>query len=163
MVDNKYWNQRIRDTIERCAYEFYIIHPISQVKCTCLNHSTNQADPKCKMCLGMGTKIKIRKIRGAANDVEASVAGKGVRGSSSVAVGKTYFIDSKYPIGDTDVIIDDDEVLYVFRVYTMKGLEGTITHNQVSALPMRNDHKVVLKNFRELLKLYGGNKHVRNK
>lgn len=155
-MDNKYWNQRIRDTIEECAYDFYVVHPIAEVQCTCVNHSTKQADPKCKMCLGTGCKIRIKKIRGAANDIESNAAGKGVKGSAAVVVAKTYFIDSKYPIGDTDMIIDDDEVLYVFRVYTMKGKEGVVTHNQVTAFPMRNDHRVILRNFRELMKRYGG-------
>lgn len=155
-MENNYWNQRIRDTIEKCSYPIYIVHPIEDIKCTCVNHSTKQADPLCKMCLGTGSKIKIRKIKAAANDIESNTAGKGIRGSSAIAVGKTYFIDSKYPIGDSDMIIDNDEVLYVFRVYTMKGLEGVVTHNEVNALPMRNDHKVTLKNFRDLMKRYGG-------
>lgn len=155
-MDNKYWNQRIRDTIEKCAYEFYVVHPLKEIKCPCVDLSTKQADPGCKMCLGMGCKIKIRKIKGAANDIESNAAGKGVRGSAALTVAKTYFIDSKYPIGDTDMIIDDDEVLYVFRVYTMKGMEGIVTHNQVTAFPMRNDHKVTLDNFREIMKRYGG-------
>lgn len=157
-MESKYWNQRIRDTIEKCSYPIYIVHPIEEVQCTCVKHSTKQADPYCNMCLGTGYKIKIRKIKAAANDIESNTAGKGIRGSSAIAVGKTYFIDSKYPIGDSDMIIDYDEVLYVFRVYTMKGLEGVVTHNEVHALPMRNDHKVTLKNFRELMKRYGGNK-----
>jgi len=157
-MDNKYWNQRIREIIEKCAYEFYIVHPIAEVKCICVTHSTKQPDPKCKMCLGTGNKIRIRKIRGAANDVEVNTAGKGVKGSAAIAVGKTYFIDSKYPIYDNDIIIDENEVLYVFRVYTMKGMEGVVTHNQVTAYPVRNDFKVTLRNFRELMKKYGGKK-----
>lgn len=40
----------------------------------------------------------------------------------------------------------------------MKGMEGVVTHNQVTAFPMRNDHKVTLKNFREIMKRYGGKK-----
>lgn len=157
-MDNNYFNQRIRDTIEKCAYEIYVVHPIAEVTCTCINHSTKQADPKCKMCLGMGNKIKIRKIKAAANDIEANAAGKGTRGSAAIAVAKTYFMDAKYPITDNDMIIDENEVLYVFRVYTMKGMEGVVTHNQVTAFPVKNDRRVTLKNFKELMQRYGGKK-----
>ena len=157
-MDNKYWNQRIRDTIETCAYEFYVIHPIKEVQCTCVNHSTKQADPKCKMCLGTGHKIRIRKIKGAANDIEANSSSKNSKGSTALTVAKTYFIDSKYPIDDEDLIVYDDEVMYVFRIYTMKGLNGEVTHNQVTAYPLRADHKITLQNFRELMKIYGGKK-----
>lgn len=152
------WNQKIRDTIERCAYDFYVIHPITKIRCRCVEHSTKQADPTCKLCLGTGYKIKIKKIRGAANDIEANAAGRGVRGSEAITVAKTYFIDSKYPIEDYDVIIDEDEVLYVFRIHTMKGLQGEVTHNQVTAYPLKNDQKVTLKNFKEIMKKYGGEK-----
>ena len=157
-MDNKHWNQKIRDTIEKCSYEFYVIHPIKQIACTCVNHSTKQADPGCKMCLGLGYKIRIRKIKGAANDIEATSSGKNARGSSALTVAKTYFIDCKYPIEDYDMIIDDDEVMYVFRIYTMKGLNGEVTHNEVSAYPQRTDHNITLKNFREIMKKYGGSK-----
>lgn len=157
-MDYRYWNERIRETIETCSYEFYVVHPIKKVVCTCVDHSTKQADPKCKMCLGMGYKIKIRKIKGAANDIEATASGKNSRGSSALTVAKTYFIDSKYPIEDNDMIIDDDEVSYVFRIYTMKGLNGEVTHNEVTAYPLRADHKITLQNFRELLRIYGGKK-----
>lgn len=154
-MDNNYWHSRIEGTIDKCSYEFYVVHPIESIKCTCVNQATKQADPTCINCLGTGNKIKIRKIKGASNDLEVMVAGKGVRGSAAQTVGRTYFIKNKYPIGDTDMIIDKDEIFNVYRVFKKRGMEGYMTHNQVTAVPKRNDHAIVLQNFRKIMKKFG--------
>ena len=153
-MNNNIWHQKIKDTIEKCEYEFYTINPINSITCTCVNHATKQADPRCMYCLGTGYKIKIRKIKGASNEIESNIAGKGVKGSAAESVGRTYFIDSKYPIGEHDLIVDNDEILYVYRIYKMKGLKGEHTHNEIKVIPKRNDSSAILANFKRIMKMY---------
>lgn len=154
-MDVNYWHSKIKETIEKMSYEVFVIHRINDVICPCVNSATKQAEPGCKMCLGTGNKVKIRKIKVAANDIEGNASGsRSVRGSAATTVTKKYFVDVKYPVGDYDIIVDDDELMYVFRVYTMKGFNGEVTHNQIEAFPKRNDHDIILKNFNEIMKKY---------
>lgn len=151
---NNHFHKSIKDMIERMSYEFYLIKPIEDIICPCVKAASEQADPNCHMCLGTGHKIAIKKIRGASNEVEMNVSGKGVKGGAAEAVGRNYFINKKYPVGHNDVIIDDTEILYVYRVAKMKAFNGEHTHNEIKAIPRRNDHKKILNNFNKIISKY---------
>lgn len=150
-MDYKYFHDSIKNMIEKMAYDFYVIKPFMNITCPCVNAASEQANPDCHMCLGTGHKIAIKKIRGASNDVESNVSGKSVKGSSAVTVGRTYFVDKKYSLGNNDIIIDGDEILYVYRTYRMKAFNGEHTHDEVQAIPKRNDHEKILKNFKKII------------
>ena len=74
-----------------------------------------------------------------------------MKGSSAVTVGRTYFVDKKYSLGNNDIIIDGDEILYVYRTYRMKAFNGEHTHDEGQAIPKRNDHEKILKNFKKII------------
>lgn len=150
-MDNKYFHNSIKNMIERMAYDFYVIKPFMDITCPCVLDASEQANPNCHMCLGTGHKIIIKKIRGASNEIESNVSGKSVKGSAAVTVGRTYFIDKKYSLNNNDIIIDNDEILYVYRPYKMKAFNGEHTHDEVHAIPKRNDHEKILNNFKKIL------------
>ena len=153
-MNNKYFHDSIKNMIERMAYDFYVIKPFMDITCPCMLDASEQGDPNCHMCLGTGHKIAIKKIRGASNDFESNVSGKGVKGSSAVTVGRTYFIDKKYTLGNNDIIIDGDDILYVYRAHRLRGFKGEHTHDEVHAIPKRNDNYRILKNFKKILEKY---------
>lgn len=155
-MNNVAFHNKIRETIEKCSYEFYIVSPIISVMCTCVNHATKQPSPDCINCLGTGYKIRIKKIKGASNEIEASVTGKGVRGSAAKGIARTYFVDAKYDMKDNDLIIDNDMIFYAYRIIKMKALEGVHTHNQIKAIQKKNDHNITLKNFKKIMSRYKG-------
>lgn len=151
-MNNDYFHQRIKETIEQCAYEFYVIHPIEEVSCPCTNHTTKQPDPKCSKCLGTGYKIKIRKIKGASNEIPTNIgASRNMRGAAVEAEGRTYFVDEKYTIDRSDLIIDGEDILHVYRKFRMKAFKGTSTHFQIETLPKRNETSAMLKNFKAIM------------
>lgn len=150
-----YFDRKIKEQIEACSYDFYIVNPIKDVKCTCVDIKTNQAEPKCINCLGTGYKISIKKIRGASNEVLKNISGKGgVRGSLAEAIVRNYFIDKKYPVSEDALIIDNNLVFYVYRIADMKGLEGVETHYEIQANLKKNDHNVILNNFKKIMEKY---------
>lgn len=68
MMDNQYFHDKIRKTIEECSYKFFIVIPDLERACTCTCHSTKTANPKCKKCLGTGYRITIKTIEGASDE-----------------------------------------------------------------------------------------------
>ena len=154
MVNRDYFHNSIKNTIEKMAYDFYVIKPFMDITCPCMLDASEQGDPDCHMCLGTGHKITIKKIKGASNDVEANVSGKSVKGSAAVTVGRIYYVDAKYPISNTDIIIDGEDIFYVYRPYKMRGFKGELTHTEVHAIPKRNDHSRIMKNFKKILEKY---------
>lgn len=158
-MNKDYFHQRIKETIEECAYEFFLVHPIEEVSCTCINHTTKQPDPKCGKCLGTGFKIRIKKIKGASNEVPANVgASRNIKGSAVDAEGRTYFIDEKYHICRNDIFVDGQEVFYAYRKYRMKAFGGTSTHFEVEAIPKRNDTAVFVENFNKIMERHNRGK-----
>ena len=153
-MNNKYFHDSIKNMIEKMAYDFYVIKPFMDITCPCVHDASEQGDPDCHMCLGTGHKIAIKKIRGASNEVESNVSGKNVKGSSAVTVGRTYFVDKKYSLNNNDIIVDDEDILYVYRKYKMKAFNGEHTHDEVHAIPKRNDHERILKNFNKIIEKY---------
>lgn len=158
-MNPEYFHKRIKETLDLCAYEFYTVHPIRDIKCTCVTHATQEGDPSCVMCLGTGHKIKIRKIKGASNDSIENIAGKGIKGSMSESTIRTYFVDDKFPIAEDDLIIDDNKVFYIFRINHMRAFGGIKTHKEANVLPKKNDEKIILKNFNKIMDRYRKEKH----
>lgn len=150
-INTTYFHNSIKRMIERMAYDFYVIKPFMDITCPCMLDASEQANPDCHMCLGTGHKIAIKKIRGASNEVESNVAGKSVKGSAAITVGRTYFIDKKYTLSNNDLIVDGDEIFYVYRPYKMKAFNGEHTHDEIQAIPKRNDHEKILNNFKKIL------------
>lgn len=153
-MNKAHFQKSIKDVIAKCSYEFYIVQPDLNVKCTCVDITTKEPTPTCKKCLSTGYKIKIRKIKGAADDKEDNVSGRGVKGSAAQTIRRTYFVDSKYPIKDYDLIVDGREIFYIFRIFHLRAIDGEETHKQIFAIPKRNDHTAILNNFNEIMDRY---------
>ena len=67
----------VRLLLNRYGYYFYIIKKIPNTRCTCVDPTTKDPDLSCKKCLGLGTRVKIKKVFGVireSRERETSVA-----------------------------------------------------------------------------------------
>lgn len=155
MIQSNEFNKCIQDTIDRCSYDFYVVHTNLAIDCVCTKQATGQPDAACKKCLGTGHKIVIRKTRGASNN---ELKGTATLGVMSSRVAKTYFIKSNFVPNEKDLIIDDNEVYYVHRFERRRSLEGIYTHSEIASIKQTNRHNTILNNFYQIL-----NKHKKKK
>jgi hypothetical protein len=138
----------ILDVIEKFSYDFYIVKQDPKVLCTCIKAGTNQPDPTCKKCLGLGNKIKIKKAHGASNEIQIP---QGARIGEGLVRAKSYYFKYDVALGMNDLIIDGDEVFYVFRSENGKGFHGEPCLEKVMAVSKKFDQAVQLKNFYEII------------
>ena len=143
-MNNKYFDDSIKNMIEKMAYDFYVIKPFMDITCPCVHDASEQGDPDCHMCLGTGHKIAIKKIRGASNEVESNVSGKNVKGSSAVTVGRTYFVDKKYTLNNNDIIVDDEDEKTVIDTIleNAKTGEGTMGDGRIFVIPVESAYTI---------------------
>lgn len=142
------FNQKLLKTIEECAANFLVVKQNTNIKCSCVNHSTRQPDPLCKKCLGTGYKVSIKKMRGACHEEMKGGTHLSARGSR---ITRTYFMDPQYDIQENNYIVDRNEIHYVYRVNTERGLDGVYTHKKVMAVMLQENHDKILKNIMEVL------------
>lgn len=147
-MDNDSFHASINITIDKCSYKFYVVRPNKEIKCTCIDHTTKQPDVECKKCLGTGYKIIIKMMYGASNEEMKGGVTRGVKASQII---KNYFISNKYKIFVDDLIIDEDEIYYAFRIEDMKGLKGVKTHQEVMCIKKMNGHTKALQNFKDII------------
>jgi hypothetical protein len=142
------FTDKIKQTIEQCAYNFFVVQQDENFKCSCVNHSTKQPDPACKKCLGTGFKVKIKKMRGACYE---EMKGGATLSSKTSRIMRTYYVDNKYDFWENNYIIDRGQIYYVYRSAILVGLGGEITHKQVTSVLKTEDHDKVLKNFMHII------------
>lgn len=147
-MDNNYFHDKIRKTIEACSYPFYVVKPNHDIACTCTCHSTKEPDPKCKKCLGTGYKITIKIIKGASDEEVKGGASLNVK---STRILKNYYILAKYPMKEDDYIVDDGVVYYVYRNTMCRGLLGEKTHQELIAAKVTNNQTDIINNFNEII------------
>ena len=135
------------DIIEMNSYFFYIVNRDLDVVCTCVTHATEEGDPACKICLGTGYKITIRRVRGAAQEGKLPTS---VRSTKMVVV-RDFYIKSSIPIGQDDLIVDDGIVYVMFECQKLLSLEGTIPYKQALTLKKKYDPKLFMANFNEIV------------
>ena len=138
------FSQKIKDIIEACSYNFFIVQQDENFQCSCVNHSTKQPDATCKKCLGTGYKVKKKKIRGACN--EKMIGGETLSKKTS-RITKTFYVDCKYDIYENNLIIDNNEIYYIYRTSIIRGIEGIQTHKEITSVLKTENHDKVLKNF----------------
>lgn len=147
-MDAQLFKQKILNMIETCSSNFFVVQQDKKFTCDCLDHTTKQPDPSCNKCLGTGYKVVIKKMRGACWE---AMKGGATLSAKTSRVTRTYYIDAKNVIAENNLIIDHNEIYYVYRVSVMRGLSGEKTHNQVTAVLRSEDHEKVLNSFMEVI------------
>lgn len=144
----KEFNDSVKKIIEKLSYEFYVVQQFFKIDCPCMNFATKQADPSCKLCLGLGKKIKIKKIKGASEDKKANFRNEGLNETSTSV---SYYIDAKYNIYEKNMIVDDGKAYVVYRLEEKKTAKREIVYRLCLAQPKKSSNEIFMKNFNNII------------
>lgn len=139
----------IKKIIDTFQYEMYAVHVDESIDCACKNFTTKQGDPKHKLCLGTGQKIKIKKIQGASQESSSSFRNTD---TSEAGTAMIYYIDSKYHIKENDIIVDNGDIFVAHRIERKKGTNRDYVYQKCICINKKTDVQVFLKNFNEIVK-----------
>jgi hypothetical protein len=135
--------------IKDCSYEFFLIKQDFNVKCTCLEEGTTQADPTCPKCLGTGFKIRIHKVSGASVNSNAPTT---VKAGLKLLVAKNYYIPANnFILQQDNIIVDDDEVSFVYQNIIYKSFNGKDTYQKSVTLMKKLDTPAFMINFNKII------------
>lgn len=141
-------NKGIMNIIDMYANDQYVVNRDENVRCTCTEHSTSQADIHCPRCLGTGYKITIRKIKVATQDTKLpSTSFKG----NSLIVTRNFFVPRKYLIQKDDIIVSYGIPFFVVEIQEMFSLEGSIPYNKATAIKKQFDANIFMSNFKNII------------
>lgn len=143
------FNKQALNIIEKFSYDFYIVQPNPDIKCTCINENTLQADPNCEKCLGTGQRIKIKKVRGASQDSDSPAT---MRAGVQVIVARNYYIPlSEAEMHNDDIIVDGKYIYFVFQNLTNRSFQGEAIFQKSLTITKKLNTKVFLKNFNKII------------
>lgn len=145
----KAFNDNTLEIIKKLSYEFFVVQQDPKVKCTCIIDGTSQADPNCPRCLGIGNKIKIKKISGASMDSSAPTT---MRTTAKILIARNYYI----PITETklymdNVIVDGNDLYFVYQNTDMRSFHGEVVYQKVTTIPKKLDSDIFMINFRKII------------
>lgn len=149
-MDKNRFNENVEKMIDLFAYQFYIVHPDKNVKCTCVDVTTKNPDPECPTCLGTGCKIYIRKIEGVYQD--SAVSDNMVsKGASNMILGRNYYTKAKYPIYQDDIIVDDGEIFFVFVSKDQKSFQNKTVFSKSTSYAKKFNSEAFMANFNKIV------------
>lgn len=139
----------IKNIIDIFKYSLYHVSIDSKKDCVCKDFTTKQGKADCKMCLGTGQKIKIYEIEAASQESSSSFRSQG---NDEKGLATIYYIDSKYHIDESDILVDKDQVVIAHRIERKKGTNRDYVYQKCIAINKKTDVKAFLKNFYEIIK-----------
>lgn len=141
------FNKEILDMIDRFAYDMHLIKRDESKICTCIVHSTSQADPSCKKCLGTGYRISIIKVKAAAQDTKLPTTFR----SDDFVVARNFFLKSEHYLDENDLVVDKRTVYMVMEQQELISLKGTLPYSKICAVKKKFDSKIFFENFNEII------------
>lgn len=142
------WN-----SIERFAYDIWIIKRVNGIKCTCVDHATKQPKNNCNKCFGTGTKVKLYKTKAVLREGKEQ---ESVFSDATVSnTPKMVYFKYGTIIEKDDYVIDQDDVYSVFTKQNLRGEKGEPNTVKCTCPPIKMDSKIIIKNLKEVLASYG--------
>lgn len=138
----------VRLLLDRYGYYFYVIKRIPNTVCTCVDTATKDPDLSCKKCLGLGTRVKIKKVFGVireSRERETSVA------QNISATPKIVYIDGLEYVNKDDVIIDSENVYNVLYTQYHRGGKGSQQFTRLVCPNRKSSTAKLAKVFKEVL------------
>lgn len=142
------FNRGIENIIELLDHEIYVVYLNKHIKCTCLQEGTSQPKPGCKRCLGTGYKIKIRKCMAACQD---SSVPSTMRNTSGFVISRNYYVKSKDRLNNDDIIIDGNDIYFLFQGPDYASFDGKQVYQKCSAMPKKLDSEEFFANFNSIV------------
>lgn len=118
------------------------------MKCKCVNPTSKEPDLNCKLCLGLGYKIKIFKVTGASRESKEFEA---LRAEFPTVTPKIFYIKNKIFIEKQDLIVDKENIYSVYATQFHRGLNGKFKFTRCVCPTLKMNNKQILKNFKEVL------------
>lgn len=104
------------------------------------------------VCLGLGKKIKIYKVRGTSRETKEFEA---IKSDNISVTPKIFYIKNKLFISKADLIVDRENIYSVNAIQYHRGVDGKHEFTRLVAPMFKQNRKLVLKNFKEKLKHAG--------
>lgn len=121
------------------------------MKCKCVDPTSKEPDPKCKLCLGLGTKIKIFRVTGASRESKEFEA---LRAEFPTVTPKIFYVKTKLFIEKQDLIVDEENLYSVYATQFHRGLNGEYKFTRCVCPMQKMNNGLVLRNFKEVLSAY---------
>lgn len=141
-----------QEVIDSWNYDFWVIKKIPNSVCKCIDKTSKQADINCPLCLGLGNKIKIYKVKGASRESKEFEA---LRAEFPTVTPKIFYIKTKLFIDKEDMIIDDECAYTVYATQFHRGLNGEFKFTRCVCPSVKFNRYNIIKTFRKLL-----NEHI---
>ena len=141
-------NRTVSKLIDRYGYWFYVVKLVPSTECTCVNHTTRSADPKCRHCLGTGHKIKIIKVFGSIREKNERETEANTDVNSTH---KIVYIKGMHRINKDDLVIDNEDVFRVLACQYHKGEKGEFAFTRLVCPYVKGNVSHIIRNFKELL------------
>lgn len=140
-----------QEVIDSWSYKFWVVKKINSMPCKCIDPTSKQPNSKCKLCLGLGCKIKIYRATGTSRESKEFEA---LRAEFPTVTPKVFYIKSKVFIEKQDLIIDDECLYTVYTTQFHRGLNGEFKYTRCICPSQKFNRDITLKNFKELLNEY---------
>lgn len=137
-----------QDSIDKYSYKFWVIKKVHDVKCKCVDATTKEADPNCKICLGLGYKLRIYRVKGASRE---SKEFETIKSDNVSVTPKVFYVKTKLYIDKSDVIVDEEDAYSVYARQYHRGINGEFKFTRCVCPNMKHNRNKFLKNFKELL------------
>lgn len=145
-------SKTINSVIDRYGYSFYIVRRIHNINCKCVDPTTKEANPNCKMCLGTGKKIKIYKKFGVGREIKSAETYRS--SEAGTVTPKIFYVKGSFYANKEDLIIDSEDVFVIFNTQYHRGEHGAPGFTRLIAPNKKFDKAKLMKNFKELLNEY---------
>lgn len=140
-----------QEVIDNWDYKFWIVKNISQIECKCIDKTSKEPDPSCKLCLGLGCKIKIFRVTGASREAREF---ESLRAEFPTVTPKIFYIKRKLFIEKQDLVIDEENMYNIYATQFHRGLDGEFKFTRLVCPTQKMNNALILKNFKEIINEY---------
>lgn len=147
----KQYDSFAQEVIDNWSYNFWVINRIEGIDCKCVDNTSKEPNTHCKLCLGLGKKIKIRKVKGVSRETKEF---ESLRAEFPTVTPKIFYIKTKFPINKQDLIIDEEDIYTVYATQFHRGLNGEYKFTRCVCPSVKINRDKILRNFKEVLNEY---------
>ena len=138
----------VQEVIDNWDYHFWVIKQVSGMECKCVDKTSKQAKLDCPLCLGLGTKIKIYRVKGASRESKEFEA---LSAEFPTVTPKIFYIKTKLFIDKQDLIFDEESLYSVYATQFHRGLNGEFKFTRCICPTVKFSRYHLIKNFKKLL------------
>ena len=142
-----------QEVIDNWSYKFWVIKKIDSIKCKCVDKTSKEPSSTCKLCLGLGCKIKIYRVTGASRETREF---ESLRAEFPTVTPKIFYIKNKLYIDKQDLIFDEENLYSVYALQFHRGLNGKFKFTRCICPILKMNNGAIIHNLKEVL---NENKH----